>query len=540
MKRLSLPLLALFLIACPPTIRQVGLQMVEQGHYPQAVDYWLDAYADSEDQDARALADAMLYAQDACAHLQDVAIEHEAEQRYEQSQQTYQELQAFSQRIVEHGLPPCMDVQHELEDVEGALAQERYVQAQRWLEFEQWDKAIGDLQLCRALRPGFKDSGELMAAAWRGWAAQDLAEGRYQAAIDHYDQAWEIGGLDDDHLWSGAIHAALGRDYLAKGACRLAVEELRQAMYLEFDRNLDVDLARARSCARVDLIVLPVEDFTAEEEGGTIAFGAVFRDQLEANLCDTATEHVRLLDPDSVQVKRLSDPAVLLQQAGRVYHVRGRITQAVTEEPEPITAERKATAIKRLLCDKKGTFDTAGEDWCEKKEIIRYDQTTRSRTVRLTGSVRVVAAHSGEQVLTAPIAVDIRREVNTTEGFTLVGEPVEVAAEPDVGVLGIEPELLALLQEPEPLPSPAELRVQAVQELGVLAATEILGQIDKPMDVPPARRLKVQAPITTAGQLEFGRGEVEVDQPEDPPPPEEPEEEEDRPVRVQVIRDQPE
>ncbi len=536
MKRPILPVLALFLLACPPSIRQVGLQMVEQGHYPQAVDYWLDAHAQSEGENSKALADAMLYAEDACVRLLDVAREHEAERRYEASQQTYQELQAFSERIVAHGLPPCDDVQPELDDVEGALAEERYGQAQRWLEAEQWDKAIHDLQLCRALRPGYKDSGALMAAAWRGWAAQDLQEGRYQAAIDHYDRAWELGGVEDDHLWSGAIHAALGRDYLAKGACRQAVDELRQASHLDFDRTLGQDLARAQHCARIDLIVLPVEDLTSEEERGTIAFGAVFRDQLESRLRDAATEHVRLLDPESPQVKRLYDPGVLLQQEGRIYHVRGRITQAVTEDPGLTTAERKATATKRLLCDKRGTFDTAGDDWCDKTEIIRYQEQSRSRTVRLTGSVRVVAAHSGEQVLTAPIAVDIQRQTRSTEGFTLVGEPVEVAAEPDVDVLGVEAELLALLQEPEPLPSGGELRALAVQELGALAAREILEQIDKPMDVPPARRLKVVTPITDAEQLEFGKGEMELEQPEDPPPPPE----EEPPAEVRIIRVQPE
>ena len=46
------------------------LQLVDQGHYPQAVDYWLEAHAEGDVENSRALADARVTGNDSVLRLQ--------------------------------------------------------------------------------------------------------------------------------------------------------------------------------------------------------------------------------------------------------------------------------------------------------------------------------------------------------------------------------------------------------------------------------------------------------------------------------------
>jgi len=510
---LGLPLVALIgLLACPPSARRVGMDLVEQGRSAEAVDYWLDSYEADQGQ-RRALEDALIYAPDAYSQLLDVSRDHVAEGRLDEARGAYRQLISFTERLREHGPITFALANHdaELREVDRALAQQRYDQALAELERGAWQSAVTGFEGAAELVPDYLDIDQRIAQAYRGWAEDDLEGDRYRDAIEHYDLAYQTAGELSDHMWSGAIHAAYGRDYLRKGACRRAVRELRAALHVESDHRLREDLATAQSCGRSDIIVLPVEDLTAQE-GRLIASGAQFRDELEAALGDQASEFVRLLDPTSPQAKRVEDPTLVVELPGRTFQIRSRLTQLVAETPEPDVNRVVAKGRRVVRCDE-GVQDTAGEERCTDEPAVAYDLTTLERTVRLAGSVRAVDAVTGEQVVTSPLEVTLTRQAQSTEEFTLVstGETVKVAVEEDIHVIGVGAALLALMLDPAPLPTEAEVTTEALSALATQGAEALLAVVDVDREVREPGRLVVDEPIFGVDQLQFQRATPEVE-----------------------------
>lgn len=519
-------LLLLSLLAClPPSAHQVGLDLVAEGQTPEAVTYWLDAH-DARDEDrSRHLDSAREHAADACSQLLDEAREHEAQGHMEEARRAYDRLEGFGDRLATYGVTGCLpdDLDDERGDVVAALASSHVQDGERALHDGDAARAIAAFEAALELVPGDRDATRELAGAHLG-AGIGLVEERPAEALRHLERAAELGAGEAAHRWAAAVLEAQGRAYIHRGACRRAAQALTGATQHDPTAVRDELLAEARRCARLDLIPVPAEDMSATDER-SIAFGPAFSDALESALRAEATDWVRLIDPVSPQAERARDPAEVAQRPGRTYWVRSRITQASVDAVPATAGERVAEGTTLILCDAEGTPWPQGNHTCPARAPVRYQESVEARVVRLVGSVRLTDALTGEQVLTAPLEVELRREARRAEAFTLVtsGAEAVVSDTPDLGVVALEPELLVLRQAPEPLPPVSRVRAEAAAALAQAAAAEVLAAVDLTRD-PELGRLQVTPPVLDAGELEFAPAAPEVDpravdverQPEEP------------------------
>ncbi|MBN2800658.1 MAG: hypothetical protein JXX28_16060 [Deltaproteobacteria bacterium] len=506
--------LLLSLLACTPSPHKVGLGLIDQGHYPEAVDYWLKVHAEQQAGAKRAYEDAQLYAADACDTLVSVAQDREARGELEGALLTWDEAIHLDQKLDALGLPRCTpELAADRAEVHQRLVRKLLDHGLAAIQTEGADEAVQVLQHALELEPGLREAEALLITALHMRAADHLAHRRYLEAEADWIAILPLREDEEAHAWLGALSLAWGEAWLDRGACRAALERFESAREHGAPRDaVDPLINRSKTCARIDLIPTTVEDISGADEGA-IAYGPAFSDALESALRDQSSPHLRLLDPTSTQASRADDPGYLSTLAWRTYRVRGRITQAVVEDREPQSLEHTATGTWLVLCDADGLVDPNGKDLCEDRVPVVYQEARIGRMVRLDGSVRVTDALTGEQVLTAPLEVEVAEESAHTDGFAMVQgrEAVVVSDKADIRVVRLEPEVLALLQEPEPLSPVSRQQALAATGLAKEAAAAILAAIDRDPEVTPPTRLNVVPPLLHPEDLSFSAEQPELE-----------------------------
>lgn len=535
-------LFLLSLLVAPPalagsTYRQ-GMKLVKAGDHLAATELWFSALgADEADRDAIKGLDR--WSDLAVRGLLVDAEEHEAQGRYAEALGAYDrvlELDARLQTVPGLVLPDRSAIRVDREEAETAWARAELSAGAEALAASRAEEAVAHYERATMLRPAWTEAKKPMGDAYFLWAQAALDAHQYPVAAERFDKAASLGAGRAARLWSAAVHTAMGDAWFKQTACRQAARSYRVAVERDPNGPAVDQLALAEDCARVELVVAPFEAVGGQEVTGTNA-GAMVADALEAALRARGSEFLVLLDPTSTVAAQVGAGGLDSVRPGRLYQVRGRVTQLVVERPEPSVQARTGAATTQVVCPLPEGVYYRSDTWCDEPATLAWEEVSMSVTGRAAGSVRVVVPRTSEQVLTAPVEAVVHHASKHARSFTLAGSaaPVVVGEKPAEGVYAPGAEVLASTGPPAALPADSALTAEVVAQLAAKAAEAVLAQVDAEQVKALPARITVHAPVLDATQIELGGGRgagaMEV---EAPPVPEEPTPVEPAPTEAMV------
>jgi tetratricopeptide (TPR) repeat protein len=479
----------------------------------------LEVLEEEDELDPAARRGLKRYGESAYRQILDVAREHEAEKRHESALETYDGLITILERMERFGLRDFTveaDLHAERDDVLDGLARYRYAQGIASEERKEWLDAIHWWERAREARDGWQDTADRIASAYTSLADVELADRQYPAAVEHYEASNEWKPDPKMRGWAGAIRAAMGRYYLREGGCRQAVEVFEAAEPdVTNDPRLVQDLATARDCAEVELVVFPFDQSPGTSIEGT-DMGTLVADRLSEALERKGSRYLRLIDATTATVSSLHS------MKGHRYDVRGRVSQLRVDRPEPEVRELSTKGTTRDLCPGIEGYYSTRDEYCEETFRVAYEERRERVEMRISASVRVVQPSTSEQVLTRSLEASALRATVYATDFQHGGEPVETGLEPSKTVAAIDREILELQQRPPELPSDSVLVAEAAENLAAEAAVSILAGVDKGETAEEPRVLaNIRSPLTSPEDIEISPGRI-ISQPEEAPKPPEP------------------
>lgn len=480
-------------LACLSAPHRAAVDAQKAGDWDTAAQIWLtDLEADTADPVARKRLLAVV--PDTIRVRIEEAEAAEIAGRLEDALAGYDALLAWTKRLGEVDVDVATDeVIAARREVEDALVQQRYDAGKDAQEHGRWLDAVAAYESARALRPDLADTTARIATCLRAQATEDVIGKRYRDALAHYEAAHALQPGPDSAGWLAALHAAYGRYYLRKGACRAAWESLSQAAEA-FDAKLAEDLEAARKCARVEVIVEPF----AEPEGTTNDERAtVLTDLVSAGIRAGGSSHVRLLDG--------SGPLPPPGPGTRVV-VRGRLTRAAVERkpPEDLAKSGAGTTLVTCSATESTAFDPAAGFVCEQPVALTWTEHHRALVVDVSAAVRVVDATSSEVLLASPVEGHVDEAVVWADGVKGPdGADVKLVEAPRPGQIAAAASLRALVGAPSALPPEGPLLSHVLDDLAGRTAKMVLDAIDQPKAVPEPPWLDVKPPVLNPDQIEF-------------------------------------
>ncbi len=510
---LSTPV-ALLLAGCPPGPYRLGQQDLRAGQYYDASQHWIAALDEDiyQTKPRNRLAE---YAPAAWEQRRALAQEHEASGRYAEAVEAYETLFAFEEDLKSVELFTALEVdaketRAEYEDALDAWAESEFTAGVAADKQSAWEDAVGHFAKVRELDPEYPGLADRTAFTYLLWAEEDLAKYRYHEASEHYHASFEYSGKEHAGAWASAIDIALARYALDEGKCRTAVQHFERAKEsgeVLGDPTLEEDQDRAEDCARIGILVEPVTE-EVEFEHGETALASMLVDLLEREIDREGSRFVKLLSEEALE-KAENPPE-------RQIRVRGRITQAVVEDPT--TAEENRTVEGRMLvdCDKE-TLLYEPDAVCTAPVDVEYTHHRTAVIVRMAGSVKIIELASGEQT-TRPLDIKLSNETAHATDFRVFQEgtwvPTHVGPAVELGRVEVPDAVRALDRKPDPLPPESQLVTDAIAVLAEVAGASVLETVDAEEPPPPPRRLTIREPKLLPEDVQFA------------PPPEEPEVEE--------------
>ncbi|MFN7144590.1 MAG: CsgG/HfaB family protein, partial [Myxococcota bacterium] len=369
-----------------------------------------------------------------------------------------------------------------------AAAEERYRTGEARLAARAWEEAIGAYKAAQGFRHGYRDSAEKVAAAYYGWAEDELAARRYRSAAERWSAATESAGKGyrDAARRGGTVYAALGRHFVTADRCRQAVRDLRVARQLDASLVADAELAAAEECAVTPVAILPFENPTGQNIAG-MAIGDTLAEKVGGTVQDGASEFVRLLERTALDTilaeQNLSTSGLTTGGASRLrgvrYLVLGKLTQVRLDQPTPTTTAATATGQERYGCMKKRSDGATYEGTCFRDYPIRYVDHRARVEVRLAGSVKVVDVKTGEQVTTVPFEVSMADAVHYATNFASAGgSPVTPVGRGRTGGIEVDDDFLALVEARRDLVDEGQLLQKVLTKVAADAGSEVLEAID--------------------------------------------------------------
>lgn len=493
-------LLSLSLLACKPTPYQLGMKAANEGRYLDANYHWI-RQLDRDVNQVKPRAAITEYSPDAWEELIEVAQEHEASRRYADAVATYDKAIEFADELI--------DLELLTFDVDN-VKQERVALEQRWAQAEwawaiqadqeqRFEDAMKHYAVLRELRPEHPEVDSRQGLTYLLWAESDLAAKRYSQAAEHYRNSYELTRNPTSSAWAAAIEVALGRYGLQQGKCRYAVERFEAAGKVEFDPGLPADRARAEDCARLGLLIEPLEA-QVELKVDDMAVGTMLIDRIEREIERQGSRYLVFLHGQTEN------------QPQRRVEVGGRVTQALVEPPKAAAREESVEGFVWVACSRE-TLAYDPEAVCADPVQVTYRVERRAVTVRLSGTVRIVDPAAGERK-TRPLEITLQHDTTHASDFKAGGEPIQVAAlvtETEVEIPGT---VLALKHAPGALPSGNEVLRDAVALLAEEAGRVVVEAVDFEEPPPEPTHLQVRDPLMMAGDLEFAQPGLK--EPEEP------------------------
>jgi len=503
-----------------------GKALVRSGQLYEAAHYWLDAL-NQDAFDRGALKGLDRWAEGAYEQRLDLAQEHEAERRYEASLAVYDDLLLLDAQL--RGVAAIVYPDHQ-----AVLTQARADTYQAWVQntlregaaalaSKDWVTAEQRYLTALQLQPDLADAKRQLAIAQTQRGHQHFALLHYRDAVTAFDAAVANGAGREAKAWSATLHQELGRSFMSRGSCRQAATEFTAAERAGGVGALGELQVLAEDCARVELVVKPVEVDAAQAIAGTSAAG-MLGDRLESALRATGSPYLRLIDAASTTASDALGAGLDGRRAGSLYEVRARLTQLVVERPEPVTTPGTTPATYQVVCPLPEGVYYRADEWCDASASLAYEDYSARVLATAAGSVRVIEPTSSEQLLTRPVSTQLERSSRQLRGFRRADDQqaVQVAATPGSDRYAIPQALLDLRTQPSPLPGDATLTADVTTALAESMAAAILETVDAPAALPDPQVIdNFPTPLLDAAQLDLtgGKGEAETIAPPPPPAP---------------------
>lgn len=505
--RVTLLSLVLLTACMPPTLK-AGMDMAEAGDFEGAARYFMQRL-DDDAYDTVAGKGLDRVARDSFEVKMDVAREAEADRRFDDSLAAFDDAEAWLKVLEEYqavNWNPSDALEHEREAVRDRLALKHYVDGKEELTAGKFEQSIASFEEARAVRPDYEDTKTLITDAYYDWGRAEVTAGRYRQASDAFATAVERGKGHEAIAWGSAVSAALGRYYMRTGHCRSAALEFRRVdRGAIHDTEINDEAAQAEACARVELVIEPFDEVAGESISGT-SLGAVVSDQVVHELSTRGTEFIKVLDPEAA--KRFTSPDAE-PRPGHLYVVRGKVTQYRMERDDPTATTKSVDAHKRELCPPpSGPYYDMEDEFCDDPFTLLYDENREAVRWRIASNVRAMDPRSSEQVLSKPL--ELSQETERISRGNLRREdgqegPINLSVERIEGKFAVAQTFIdAMAEQPEALPNDGQLALAAAHKLAEETATVVLASVDRPPLPPVPGRLPIEAPVTDAGQLEFG------------------------------------
>jgi len=494
--------LSLLLAGCPPSPYRLGVKAANDGQFYEASKLWIGALDDDiyQTKPRQALAE---YGPLAFEQRRALAQEHEASGRYEEAVEVYEDLLDFAKELdsVEQLSFSTDEVQAELVDTRAAWSVSEFEAAAAADEEGDWEAARVHFDKVRELAPEFEGLDTKQGFSYLLWAEEDLAKYRYEGAAEHFRASYELTGNLREQEWASAVDVALGRYALSRDKCRTAVEYFDRAGDVLGDRELESDREQAMSCARIGIVMEPITEEVEFRQGET-ALASMLVDRIEQQIDANGSRYIRLLAAETLD--QVEDaPAHRIQ-------VKGRITQAVVEEPA-VTEEKRTTEGRMLVdCDKE-TLLYEPDAVCTDPVEVEYTHHRTAVIVRMAGSVKIIDLGSGEQK-TRPLDITLSNDTTHATDFQVFQEgtwvPTHIGPEADLGRVEVADEVRALDRKPLPLPPESQLVGDAIDVLAEVAAEAVLEVVDHEDPPPPPKRLQIREPLLLPADLGFKAPEL--------------------------------
>ena len=486
----------LLIVACVPkdvrlarSYEREGQRVAEAGVYLQLLQ--------ADPTDTRLQADVARTAPNAYAQLVDVAREDEASGHFDEALVAYDDAVAFVKTVEAAGALtfPVDDLAGERMHVQEELSHRHAKAGLDASSRGAWVLAVTEDRAALAYKPGDTTLDHQLAADLAQEAHAELDGRTYGVALQHFQEASTLDPQGDASAWAAAVQAAWGRYDLHEHACRDAVDRLGAAHALAVDTHLDDDLAAAKACARVEIVLDPVEDLSGTKTAG-LAIGAVLGDQVAADLREKASTWVALV------------PATAPVTTATRWHVHGRITRDEREHPAPADAKRSATGAQLISCpaEHSTTWDAAHGFLCKQDVAVTWTEHTNRSTVNLGASLQIDVATPGAPAdsRTVPLQSTATRDGGWSDGFAKAdGTPVTITNALTADTVSLGAQADALLAPKAELPADNVLTDEAIKALSTQAAAAILQAVDRSPTAGAPAWLDVKAPITDPNDLQF-------------------------------------
>ena len=350
-----------------------------------------------------------------------------------------------------------------------AAAEEVYRIGQKALVNRRWEEAVDGFTKALEFKPGYRDSSTKLAAAWYGWAAQDLEAAQYRSAAQRFGQAnGAQPGYSDAAARAARIYAALGRHHLSNKSCRQAVRDLRLAEQYAPDTAQAKDLATADLCATTRVTIANFGNPTNVNPGG-LAPALVLAEMLQVTVAKMSSEFVEVDFDDSITPKSGST------WPGPHYMVSAKLLQVKVVDPTPVPQARTTEGILQAPCPPgSGTPDSL----CQTPVQVTYAEMHSRPSVTIEASYTLTDLHNPKLQTTKNLRSTAEDEVVWAENMLVNGQGFPTAHNDSEQGVRIPEQLESLVNAPRIAPAPDELARRAALDIAGRLAKEVHDQVD--------------------------------------------------------------
>ena len=467
-----------------------GTRLEEQGsYYPAALKY-LDAL-DKNPRHRKAGASIVAVAEQAYEEKLEIAAAYEADGRFPDALEEYEELFEFLRRLkgVNAGSFATVDVGKKIGEMADASAEQQYQGGAQALAAGRWKRSISHFRAAQSFRRGYRDTDELIATAEYGWAEQDLEARNYRSSAAHFvaaDEGLGGAGFRDAAVRAAGLYAALGRHFLEQGACRQAVSDLQSASKLAAADRVAGLLEQAEDCAVTPVAISAFENSTGRNVAG-MALGELLSDQTAGKVDERASRYVRLLERralDRILAEQgLSQAGIATGSSSQVRGVRylvfGKLTQVRVDSAPPRRSARSTTGSRPYSCTKTNSRGDAYSGVCHSEVTVEYIEVEQSLAIQISGSVTVVDVKTGEQLTSRPIEASAQDSVHFVESPSVDGRGVELTMWQHNDGIGVrERDIRRLVEARRLVVDEGVMAAQVVDSLSSQASEAVIQVVD--------------------------------------------------------------
>ena len=498
----AIVLVCLGLVGCAAkSLVSQGDEALELGNYYTAALRYIEALH-IKPTHSKALSRLMMVAKQAYEQKLMIAEGYKARGNLEVALREYKELRNFLLELKHlnalNFVP--IDIDEEIAHLKTGAAEAHYRAAERLLEQGLYRKAIKEYKKALKFVDPYKDSRRKISECYYRIADGLVQEGSFREAVENYLNAETVTpGYKDARRKAAEVLYQLGLYFLSRGYCRNAYEEFSKVRGIISDyKDVAAKQAKAEQCATVKIAFARFDNPTGRTIAG-MALGDFISDAIRAEVRANASKFVKFLDRDELgailaeqkmAASGLVEGALIIGRLkGVQYLIFGKITQVY------VSHEGLRKMSKRAKCTYYYTISYTDEKGKRKNRTVwkegvaSYDVYTDSRTISLSGSIKVIEVGSGEVKIYRQINSRVTDKIKYAENLRLLssleqllGYSIEIL-EPD--------EFRKLKKARRELKDEDTMTRELIDEIASTVAAEILNTVDLTPDVSDPKTLPI-------------------------------------------------